>query len=161
MNKKSLCIGEPLTNFFFSLLTLSFSSKVYKGGGRPCPKLFRMGWLLKSLFKYLIGASPSILMVAAGSIHQKYFQNQHLTRNNVPWAFSFLHPYSIHWVLLDIISLISKIFTVLSPIYVRAPSFSIWPPILGWIGPVGPLCCNSRLNTEPLYRKQMCVSGYI
>ena len=41
----------------------------------------------------------------------------------------------------------SKIFTVLSPVYVRAPSFSKWPPILGWLGPVGPLCCNPRLNT--------------
>ena len=29
----------------------------------------------------------------------------------------------------------------------RAPSFSKRPPILGWMGPVGPLCCNPRLNT--------------
>ena len=28
----------------------------------------------------------------------------------------------------------------------RAPSFSKWPPILGWMGPVGPLYCNPRLN---------------
>ena len=55
------------------------------------------------------------------------------------------------WVLLNIISLISKIFTVLSPIYVRAPSFSKWPPILGWMGPVGPLYCNPRLNAGHLY----------
>ena len=91
-------------------------------------------------------------MVAAGSIHQKYFQNQHLTRYNVPWAYSFLHQYSIHWVLLNIISLISKIFTVLSPIYVRAPSFSKWPPIIGWMGKVGPLCCSPRLNTVFLHQ---------
>ena len=43
-----------------------------------------------------------------------------------------------------------KKFTVLSPIYVRAPSFSKWPPILGWMGRVGPLCCNPRLNTADL-----------
>ena len=40
-----------------------------------------------------------------------------------------------------------KLFTVLSPINVRAPSFSKWPPILGWMGRVGPLCSNPRLNT--------------
>ena len=55
-----------------------------------------------------------------------------------------------------------KKFTVLSPIYVRAPSFSKWPPILGWMGPVGPLCCNPRLNTVSViliyvcFVKQMC-----
>ena len=84
---------------------------------------------------------PSILMVAAGSIHQKYFQNQQLTRYNVPWAFSFLHPYSIHWVFLNIISLISNL------LFYHLFMFSKWPPILGWMGPVCPLCCNPRLNT--------------
>ena len=55
-----------------------------------------------------------------------------------------------------------KKFTVLSPIYVRAPSFSKWPPILGWMGPVGPLCCNPRLNTEEnIYNFTLEISVYL
>ena len=41
-NKKSSCIGEPLLNFFSSVLTLSFFFFA-KLGGRGCPNLF--GWV--------------------------------------------------------------------------------------------------------------------
>ena len=47
---------------------------------------------------YLIPTLCLLGKMTGGEGSQKYFQNQHFTRYNVPWAFSFLHTYSIHWV---------------------------------------------------------------
>ena len=62
VNKKIIIYrGTPAQFFFQSVDVVIFKqilSKFYKGGGRPCPKLFRMGRPLKSLFKHSIGASP-------------------------------------------------------------------------------------------------------
>ena len=62
VSEKSLCMGEPLPIFFFSVLTWSFSNFpsmciMYRGTNALVYKFVQVfGW---ELFKHLIGAAPS------------------------------------------------------------------------------------------------------
>ena len=62
VSEKSLCMGEPLPIFFFSVLTWSFSNFpsmciMYRGTNALVYKFVQVfGW---ELFKHLIGGAPS------------------------------------------------------------------------------------------------------